>query len=352
MSKFLFSHFSLRSNYILPLVALFLLAGVRVCYAAGDSYENKEARMKTACAMVNTVDFPRQDPPSDADKKALQNCESRNFYYGIGVPIDYVKARQCAFVEKDKSNDGSTFSGPTILMMLYANGQGVKRDLDLAIKLACNINGAAPYENTGRVNHLLDMKEKPNQPFDFCDDVGSDTMTSACERLSNDIDQTKRDEKLHALTAHWSEKDQAAFMVLSKVANSFFDSHANNEIDQQGAISSTLVASEKGPSQKDFLSAIENFEKGKFPTFSISDDQQAEIKLNTLYAKTMKNFKVQFADTTLTKADVEKAQRAWLAYRNAWLKFAAIHYPQLSAASLRTWLTKQRIEQLNSLGKE
>ena len=40
------------------------------------------------------------------------------------------------------------------------------------------------------------------------------------------------------------------------------------------------------------------------------------------------------------------AQRAWLGYRDAFLRFAAVKYPRVSRDSLATWLTRQRTELL------
>jgi hypothetical protein len=40
------------------------------------------------------------------------------------------------------------------------------------------------------------------------------------------------------------------------------------------------------------------------------------------------------------------AQRAWLSYREAWVRFGRRRYPSVAGASWRTWLTRERIEML------
>src|ERR1700738_2989397 len=96
------------------------------------------------CEKVKLSDFPKTDFPKLIDtsyskQEELKINGSYKFYYGIGVPVDYVKARQLAFVEMalNKHKDAShPFAGASILMMLYANGFGVDRNLDLSIRLA------------------------------------------------------------------------------------------------------------------------------------------------------------------------------------------------------------------------
>ena len=49
---------------------------------------------------------------------------------------------------------------------------------------------------------------------------------------------------------------------------------------------------------------------------------------------------------TVNKDGIRTAQRAWLRYRDAWLAFARIRYPQLNADSLRAALTEKRTASL------
>jgi uncharacterized protein YecT (DUF1311 family) len=46
---------------------------------------------------------------------------------------------------------------------------------------------------------------------------------------------------------------------------------------------------------------------------------------------------------TVTPNGVKLAQRAWLRYRDAWVKFGVVKYPAVSTDSWKTWLTQQRI---------
>ena len=53
--------------------------------------------------------------------------------------------------------------------------------------------------------------------------------------------------------------------------------------------------------------------------------------------------------STATMKDILAAQRAWLKYRDAWVRFAALHYPALPAPTWIALLTDQREKELEEL---
>src|SRR5580765_7209632 len=80
-----------------------------------------------ACDKVKISDFPVKDLPIGSDKEKLKEGKSYIYYYGIGVDIDYVKARYIAFRDVERNEGERTIvDGYSILMMLYANGFGVE----------------------------------------------------------------------------------------------------------------------------------------------------------------------------------------------------------------------------------
>src|ERR1039457_4968036 len=54
---------------------------------------------------VHLSDFPSQDQPSAIDRENLIGESAKNYYYGVGVPVDYVKARYAAILEMDSKDD-------------------------------------------------------------------------------------------------------------------------------------------------------------------------------------------------------------------------------------------------------
>lgn len=53
--------------------------------------------------------------------------------------------------------------------------------------------------------------------------------------------------------------------------------------------------------------------------------------------------------STVTKASVRATQRLWLAYRDAWVRFAALRYPTMSADALKATLTQWRAAELGKI---
>lgn len=137
------------------------------------------------CSKKQTI--PLADQPKNDEKESL-NCEpSEEYYYGFNRPIDYAKARKCAVIEME-NGDGLVLGGSSILMMIYANGNGVKPNLDIAISLACELEGA-PAEKYYRLLHLKQLQRAATsaekKPFDICDDVTSKNMIDLCIEMEN-----------------------------------------------------------------------------------------------------------------------------------------------------------------------
>ena len=106
------------------------------------------AASKAVCRRLRGLTPPAADRPDAATAVALTpSCNAEALYYGIGIPADPVRARECAFIEQDAGKaspyDAGRFGGTAMLMTIYANGVGAARDLDLATALACQVDGAA-----------------------------------------------------------------------------------------------------------------------------------------------------------------------------------------------------------------
>lgn len=309
---------------------------------------DKDGTLKTICENVKNVDFPVVDKPNKIDIEKLKSCQSDRYYYGIGIPLDYVKARKCAFIEIEK-NEHHDFGGSAILMMIYANGYGVKRNIDLAIHLACMTDGA-PAEIIGRINHLYMMKTQATKNiFDFCDDITSGYMQGMCQSEANDIAQAKRAAELKKMTANWTKQQKNAFEYLYQEANNYFSIRAMNETDLSGTAAAAEEIAIQDEMQEGFNQALKHFEKGRFPSFSIVDFNKSEKQLDKIYQQIMILTKSPDRFGTITRDNIQKVQRAWLHYCSVWIKFAAIRYPQISTVSWKTWLIQERIKQLEAI---
>jgi len=303
-----------------------------------------------ACDRADALAVPPQDLPTEADLAALKDCGSRALYYGIGMAKDFKAARQCAFKERANGDD-LVIGGSSVLMMSYANGLGGPRNLDLALKFACSI-GFAPAEIQGRVEHVLNLQSKPaTGKIDFCDDVTSGFMAGHCAAIKTDIAAAKRAEAARALIGSWPPEQQAAYGALDKAAEAYFNSHADDEIDLSGTMRGAIALEEHDGMAKKLKAAIDGFEKGKLPAYSPAQFTDADKRLNEIYGTTMKKIGAGpgYTPPNMTKDGFRQTERLWLSYLEAWVKFAALRYPAVSADSFKTWLTLQRIDVIKDM---
>src|SRR5260370_26371045 len=108
-------------------------------------------------------------------------------------------------------------------MMVYANGRGVARNLDLALRFACD--GNTMPDSGPRVQHLEELKAKNSKDsdFDVCDDIPRPIMfhgigaDGACDGRDDQVRSAKQD----AIIAKWSAADKQAFAKLRKAADAF-----------------------------------------------------------------------------------------------------------------------------------
>jgi uncharacterized protein YecT (DUF1311 family) len=232
-----------------------------------------------------------------------------------------------------------------MLMTIYANGVGASRNYDLAIKLACKIEGA-PAEVEGRVEHLEKLKAKNWQGRDFslCDDITSGFMQGHCAAHEQRFADIKRENKLAALMAAWSPEDRNAYSVLRETARRFFEARVDNEVDLSGTARSAFIIEEEAALERDFAQSLNELEQGKAPTYSSEDFRLADGKLNSVYRR-VQNAKPSLWGT-VTKEGIKNTQRVWIKYRDAWVVFADRKYPAVGADSIMTRLSKKRTRML------
>lgn len=299
------------------------------------------------CAALGKLAYPAADRPSAAQQAALKTCDAPALYYGMRQPRDLVKARHCAFTPDTTDDVFGKKAG--VLMMLYANGQGVQRNLQLARKAACAAGGA-PAELSGRLTHLAEMapgKSAAGQAIDFCDDVTSGLMMGYCASLGSAQGDVKREKELAALAARFTPQQQAAFSRLLNSMSRFVDARGGKEVDVSGTARGAQIAEEEDAQKDAFLAALRAFESGKLPRFSAAQDAAIDRELNTVYQQLRRMPPPQA--TTVTMADVQATQRNWLVYRDAWVEFGKLRYPAVPAHAWRAHFTQQRTAMLKDL---
>ncbi len=305
------------------------------------------------CKKLATLPYPAADMPDAATRKSLHECDSDKLYYGIGMKADYVKARQCAFSELESSNsaEDNFFSGATILMMIYANGQGVAKNIDLALKSACQVGGAVA-ETAGRFDHLNQFRKvNASAPFDACDDISSGEMQNICSDNAYQYHQAQMNSELANLTRGWSESAIADFKALLVARDKYFTAAAENEVPNQGTAAASLQIERQRQLESDFLLDIQQFGQGKLPHHNAEDFATSDQQLNQLYLRIIQSKELADPDLNsgIDKAALIKTQRVWLKYRDQWVKFGMAHYMGSESNDWSGWQTQERIKDLQQL---
>jgi hypothetical protein len=339
--------------------------------AAEASWQNDmvSKSAQEICAKATKAPLPSADEPTASEQPSMKNCSSRDLYYGVKGPQDYAAARKCAYAERTAKNGGDfTFeiAGPAVLMMLYANGDGVPKNLDLALKFACEAGGA-PAEIDARLAHIQSLEKAPDgkglsgcdsrhaaqTPYcrgvlDICDDITSGAMGGVCASLHSQIDSQKTAAEFARITQKFTPGQASLFAKLDAAATKYFETHASNEIDLSGTARGEFYIEARDAMAKAFRGDVAAFESGKSPgDLQPSAYAAADKLLNDVYAATLKrNF---FG--TINRNGVRETQRAWLPYRDAWVAFAASRYPTVTTDAVKTFLTRERTGVLEKIGR-
>jgi hypothetical protein len=239
-----------------------LLAVATLPLSAQD--EGREAPAPD-CETLKTIPLPLDDQPSAATLASLKGCSSEALYFGIGLAKDPVLARQCAYLEREGPDNGwpNLFFGTGMLMTIYANGAGADRNFDVAMRFACELNGA-PAEEAGWIAHLQKLKNENWQGQDFspCDDITSGAAMGFCAAHEEKLADAAREAKLADITAHWSGAEHDTFAALKKAMNDYVEAKADNEVDMSGTARGVLSVDAKEEEEERFLATLERLISG------------------------------------------------------------------------------------------
>ncbi|WGJ16086.1 hypothetical protein QEV83_07540 [Methylocapsa sp. D3K7] len=331
-------------------VVLLVMAAASPSWAA--PIEQSDTPLPADCDGLKKLSLPLEDAPPASMASSLKGCSSEDLYFGIGVPKDPVRARQCAYVERQDPDNGwpNLFAGTGMLMTIYANGIGAPRNFDIAMKFACELGGA-PAEEEGWLAHLQKLKNENWQGQDFspCDDITSGAAMGFCEAHGAKLASAARKAKLADITAHWPSAERKAFAALEKAKNTYAAAVADNEVDMSGTARGALSIAAREAEDEQFLATLEKVISGNLPSVSPPDLAETDNKLNALYSKIQK--KKDTSDWgTVTKAGIKKTERTWLIYRDAFVSFAKRNFPSVAPESLKRVLTEDRIKSLENFG--
>ena len=301
------------------------------------------------CRAVRDREPPAGHRPAAAGRLNVNECHSGALYYGLGRPADSEQARLCAFLEAENEEQPGDwpFGGQAMLMTIYANGAGVPRDLDLAIRYACELE-AAPAESHGRVLHLAEIRAGAAQgEFHYCDDVTSGLRGGQCAAFAAEFRNVERTRQREALIASWSPRERAALRRLDEALAAFEDAVVEGEVDLTGTLRMAFAVAAQRRLRDDLLLILQHLEAGRPPPYAAAQLRREDDRLNAAYRRTMAEWRSEQADRCCgapTADGLREAQRAWLRYRDAFLAFAALRYPRVPPDALAAWLTAIRAD--------
>jgi len=293
--------------------------------------------------------------PAEAAAKQAKSCDSDALLHAK----QYEQARACAWSERAEAEpEYGAIGGPATLLALYANGWGVERDYALARRMACEA-GFADAEVEARLERLAAMEAgAETEALDFCDDITSGYMMGHCAEREAFHARAERAKAWDAMLAAWPGAHRDAFAKLRAAADRFFDARVDGEVDVSGTGRGAFIVGETEALESGLLASVQAFERGDLPRATGEEFAAADRDLNAAYAAARAAAKFEEPEAmfgplgSITPDGIRDAERAWIAYRDAWVAFAAIRWPAADATAWKHWLTRERERQLRALYEE
>jgi len=293
-----------------------------------------------------------------------KDCSPVALYYDMEDPIRFSRARACGFAKWQEYVDSKKpveESVPPIenaeflaLAMLFANGEGVQKNIALARKFVCANN--RDWVEVGSILSTI----ASGKTLDICSKYFGRWPEFIClgrdqGRINQELDSEKAQ-----IRSRLPDNAQSAFDKLQSAYRDFRDAH-ETEKEPTGKMNTGAVQENMAEDLEDdrkWAAVLKNLAAGGPPAgvAEASDFAKRDADLNKAYAEWMKNaidsdnqsdceFKNdQNRRNCPNQASLRKAELAWLRYREAWVNFGALVWPRISADHWRAWLTAQRIE--------
>ena len=325
------------------------------------------------CSRVRTTALP-PDISAEPVKPNYPVCASYKPYYGIGGPVDFAAARTCAIAERNlihfNRNQNIRFDGPgaeigeeingsVVLTMLYANGKGVSRNVELAQRFACEsmddgqiAHPDSPEEKTDAnrysdLLHVIASEKTPN--LDMCDFVPAlGRMETECDLIAWTLADQRRTAAFEAIRKSFTSAQKAAFDRVLKTLRAYLAAHDHNEIAVSGhMLDSGAWDGEHTEREEAFLANLQQFERGNLPHATAAEYAASDKALNAAYAKALEGAGEEVGTEhhtgdAPTRASIRATERLWIVYRDALADFGTLRYPATTRDGWLSYVTKQR----------
>lgn len=321
-------------------------------FAVTAAGQGTPAELPADCSAYASVPLP-----AEADNipvpKTSPACASYRSYRGIGRPVNYAEARACAWKERlaqkaelSQNEDEPTawvVGGSLILADIYFNGAGVKRNIPLAIRFACE-------SEEGMAKLALPDIAKLNGfppahgPFEFCDYAATTITMNFCFGYATEIGDDRRSRYYNSLKSSMTPEQKAAFEKLLAAQHAYITAHAS-EVDQGGTIRGLRTLGSEDILNDLFHTEVVHFERKEWPALSAHQVTTADALLRRQYEKTLQQLgtrpKEEIYEGAVTADHLADVEGKWEPYRDAWVAFARLRYPA-AVAAIRAEITLRR----------
>jgi hypothetical protein len=313
----------------------------------------REEGWRSVCELAKRQPLTPAEPKGPLKPDELAVCDETKLYYGLGERPNYAAAFQCAWHQRahPQHTVGNMFYGPGVLTMLYANGLGVSRDYDLAIRFACENEWAAEAEMAYRVGHLERLRKSGSlgTTFDLCDDITSGLSDGVCTSIQTRTADAARAREIAALLRKLSPSANAVFPSLQAAQAAFENARVAHEVDLSGTSRGAFQLQEKAKLRDQFIDNLLQFGRNQAPSVSANDFALLDRQLNEVYQGILHSPTSKWEYGTIKPEGIRDTERKWLSLVNAWMAFARTAYPQLAATRIKAQLFRLRLQQLRSL---
>ena len=333
-----------------------ILAGNCAIAAVGQA---RTAELAADCFAYASIPLPAEAKKAPVPKTPPA-CASYRSYRGIGRPVNYSEARACAWQERlaQKTALGQNqeepiawvVGGSLILADIYFNGTGVKRNIPLAMRFACESEeGMAKLAL--RDIAKLNGSPRAGGPFEFCDYAMTTFTMNFCTGYEFEIQDDRRSRYYNSLKSSMTMEQQAAFEKLLAAQSAYIGAHAS-EVDQVGTIRAVRTIGSQSILKDLFHTELIHFEHKKWPALSNNQIAMADALLDREYLKKLQQLRTQTKESidegAITADHVSSVEETWEKYRDAWVAFARLRYPA-AVAAIRAEITLDRYRLLKTI---
>jgi hypothetical protein len=239
-----------------------------------------------------------------------------------------------------------------VLAMIYANGESVTKNLSLARQFICKTQQPPASPSVPEQLKLFDYLVATEARFDFCKDPGKGDFGRGADYVCLGMELRKathtRQQTEAAIAAASASELRLAFAALQQAWRALDEANARmGEADCGGGngCGGMLEAAELAFVRKWILDldAVRNGSALAADT-PASSLPIVDAELNRRYRESLADADT-FGDKNGTA--VREAERAWIRYREAWVAYGTLRWPETMPDQWRAW---QTVEWTKALG--